>query len=229
MGTGSSPGDRAGLAVDAVVERDGFRVAVQLAAGAGETVGVIGDIGRGKSTVLSLIAGLTGAAQGFVRGPLEVWDDPAAGIWVDTGHRGVSHLPQRAALVDDVAAIDQVAAAAADPHRTGNGSADAARGVAEGLLDELGVPAQVYERAGWTLSGGETQRICLARTFATGASVVLLDDPYRALDARSARLVRGWLTGRLAGRTAITVVACSDPQDTIHLADRLVDLDVERA
>ena len=211
------------LHVDAVVRRGGFELAIRLDAAGGETIGVLGGVGSGKSTLLALIAGLVPATEGRVRYDDVAWDDPGAGIRVAPKDRCVSHLVQRPTLIDDVPAIDQVAAASST-HRLDNGSAAAARQAACDLLDELAVPAAVYERDGWTLSGGETQCICLARTFAAATPIVLLDDPYGSLDSRSAKRVRTWLTDRLAARSHLTIVACSDPQDTLHLADRLVDL-----
>ena len=181
------------VAVDAVVRRGDFSLRLQLELAAGETVALIGPIGTGKSTALSLISGAIGADDGQVVGPDQLWDDPAAGIWVAAAQRSVSHLRQRPSLIEDVAAIDQVKAAT-----TGN---------ARIILAELGLTEGVYSREGWTLSGGETQRVALAAAVAVPAHIILLDDPFAALDTRTGALVRAWLAERLARRVQSTVLA----------------------
>ena len=198
------------VAVDALVRHDTFEVRVRLELSAGETVALVGPIGAGKSTALSLISGIIGATAGQVHGPDRVWDDPATGIWVPPAERSVSHLRQRPTLIDDVAAIDQVKATT-----TGN---------ARAILAELDLAEGVYVRDGWTLSGGEVQRVALAAAVAVPAMVVLLDDPFAALDARTGALVRAWLAERLARRVHSTILACSDPEDAARLADWVVYL-----
>ncbi|MCC6437743.1 MAG: ATP-binding cassette domain-containing protein [Acidimicrobiales bacterium] len=211
------------LSVAARVRRDGFELTVELTAAPGEVVGLIGDIGSGKSTVLGLIAGVLRAEEGRVRGPGVVWDEPAASVWVPPEQRSVSYLRQRPQLADDVAAIDQVLAAMAVPN-AGNGAAHTARREAMSLLEDLGLHAGVAGRPGWTLSGGEAQRVALAVALAGRASVILLDDPFGAIDSRGGAAVRRWLVDRLARRGRTTIVACADPADTRHLADRVVEL-----
>ncbi len=220
-----------GLLVAATVRRGSFRLAVELQARAGETIGVLGQIGAGKSSVLALIAGVLRAEAGSVRGPDGMWDDPAAGIWLPPERRPLAYLAARSTLVDEIPVIDQVVAATrglngstSDAPRHTNGSAGARRDQAAALLEELGLPASVAAREGWTLSGGETQRAVLARTFAAAQAVVVLDDPFQALDSRSGDAVRRWLTQRLGSAAHVTVLACSDPRDTEHLADRVIDL-----
>ncbi len=211
------------LTVDALVRRGSFSLQARLQAGPGEVIGLVGDVGSGKSTVLALVAGLLRADEGLVQGPGALWDAPSTGVWVPPEQRSVSFLHQRPQLIDDVSALDQVLAALA-PATGGNGAAHTARREAMGLLEELGVHAGVAGRPGWTLSGGETQRVALAVALAGRATVILLDDPFGALDTRSGNTVRRWLTDRLARRGRTTLVACSDPADTRHLADRVVEL-----
>lgn len=198
------------VAVDAVVRRGAFELRLQLELAAGETVALIGPIGAGKSTALSLISGVIGASEGAVLGPDRIWDDPAAKIWVAPGDRAISHLTQRPTLVDHAPAIDQVKAAT-----TGN---------ARLVLAELGLTEGVYSREGWTLSGGEIQRVALAAAVAVPAQILLLDDPFAALDTRTGALVRAWLAERLARRVQSTVLACSDPADAARFADRVIEL-----
>lgn len=213
----------AALNLDGVVRRDSFELAVRLRVEVGETVGVLGDVGSGKSTLLAVLAGTQRLAHGRLEGPDAMWDEPAAQRWVPAQGRPVAYLPSRPQLADDVVAIDQVVAASGVAH-DGNGAVSAARRDAEALLDGLGVPAAVFGRAGWTLSGGESQRVALARCYASNAPIVLLDDPLAALDSRNLLLVRRWLAERFETERRTTVVACSDPADTRHLVDRFIEL-----
>lgn len=240
------PSELPGLSLDGRVERDAFVLVARLAASAGEVVGIVGEVGSGKSTLLGVLAGRLRLASGGLVGPDGVWDDPAAGRWRPEAERPVAYLPPRPTLAEDIAAIDQVieqaggppmdrsggrsggqagvsAAERAAPGPAGPSSED--RRAAEAMLEALGLAPGVYRRDGWTLSGGETQRVALARCFIASAAVVILDDPLAALDGRTRATVRQWLAGQLARRSAIVVLACSDPADTHLLADRLLPLD----
>lgn len=215
------------LVVAAVVARGAFHLTVDLRVGEGETVGLVGDIGSGKSTVLALVAGHVRVAAGVVAGPDEVWDDPAAGIWVPPEQRPLRYLPARPALMEHVPVIEQVMAAAVQgkdlPTRT-NGAARAVRERCLALLGEMGLPGPVAEREGWTLSGGETQRALVALAFVSDPPIVVLDDPFRALDSRSGLALRRWLSDRLRSGRQRALLTCADPSDTGHLADRTIDL-----
>jgi molybdate transport system ATP-binding protein len=220
-----------GLVVEATVRREELAVRVALAVGPGETVAVVGAMGSGKSTALALVAGRVAATAGRVIGPTGVWDDPARGVWVGEADRDVALLPQRPHLVDDVPALDQVAAALAvvpaDPDHPGvhaGADREGARLRAASVLAALGIPEAVAARDGWTLSGGEAQRVALAAAVTRPAGVLLLDDPFLALDARAGRVARDWLAGRLARHRGCVLVVCSDPADAERLADRVVRL-----
>ncbi len=213
------------LRVAANVRQGTFELRTDLSVGEGEIVGLVGDIGSGKSTVLALVAGLLRAVEGTVSGPERVWDDPAQGIWVPSERRELSYLAARPSLIDNVAVIEQVMAAATragDGSTPTNGAARALRERCLGLLDEVGLPASVAERDGWTLSGGETQRAVLVRAFVVGSPVLVLDDPFRALDTRSGLSVRRWLVDRLRAGGHRALLTCADPDDTLHLADRTI-------
>ena len=110
------------LRVAANVRQGTFELRVDLRVGEGEIVGLVGDIGSGKSTVLALVAGLLRAVEGTVSGPELVWDDPAHGIWVPPERRELSYLAARPSLIDNVAVIEQVMAAAT---QAGDGSTPA--------------------------------------------------------------------------------------------------------
>ena len=191
------------LQVDATVDLDGWSLPLRFTASPGEVVGLAGGVGAGKSTALRLVAGLIEASSGTVRFDGEVWDDPGAAMFVTPSARPVGFVRQRPELIDRQPARDQV-------------------GGHTELLAELGLASAVVERDGWTLSRGETQRVALAAAIGPEPTVLLLDDPFAALDSVTGRLVRDWLAGRLAARTGLTLLAASDPADLDRFATRIV-------
>ncbi len=194
-----------------VVALDGLDLTV----GAGEFVAIVGPSGCGKSTVLRVLAGLLvpDAGAATVHGH-DVVGRPGACAW----------LPQRDALL---------------PWRTvlGNavlGAEVAGRGVPEAersavaLLDRFGL-ADVADSWPAELSGGMRQRVAVLRTFLTPAPVLLLDEPFGALDALTRREMQTWLQEvwmqdreRGAGRAAVLVT--HDVEEALLLADRVVVL-----
>ncbi len=208
-----------GLHLDARLEREGFALTVHIDASEGEVVGIVGEVGSGKSTVLEALVGRLRLTAGRLVGPDGVWDDPVAGLWRPPAQRPVAYLPARPVLVADVAAVAQV--------RVGWGpevTTSPVSTAAETVLEELGLDPAVYQREGWTLSGGETQRVALARCFVAAPSVIILDDPLAALHGRTRVAVADWIAARLAARSATVILACSDPADTRALADRVLQL-----
>ncbi len=194
------------LEVDAVISRDAFSVRACFEAAEGEVVGLAGDIGSGKSTVLAAIAGLLPVSEGSVRFEDEAWDDPATGARKPAVERAVGYLPQRPSYPDEVTG----------PELLGD----------DGLrrIEDIGLRPDVVERAAWTWSGGETQRIALLAALQDDPALLLLDDPFAALDRRTGTLVREQLAGWLASRSGPTVLVTSDPADLARFASRVVTL-----
>jgi len=203
----------------AVVEDRGFDV--ELTVAEGETVAVLGPNGAGKSTLLALIAGLVRPDRGAARlGDRLLFDVDGRGRGpsLRPHERGVSMLAQDALLFPHLSALDNVAfgpRSAGVPRReAGRRAADwLARVDATGLADRR--PAQ--------LSGGQAQRIAVARALAAGPDLLLLDEPMAALDVSVAPALRRTLRDVLADRTAIVVT--HDVLDAFTLADRVVVLE----
>ncbi len=207
---------------------DGVRVAVQdrgaplldapeFALAPGETVALVGANGTGKSTVISLLAGLRRPEHGQVRvGPLELARvDPVS--W----RRWLAYLPERPALLSDTLAAN-LRLARADAGDDELAAALVAAG-AQSLLDRWpdGL-ATVLGVGGRLPSAGERQRIALARTLLRPASLYLLDEPTAHLDAQ-AELAAVTALGRvLAGSS--TLVVTHRPA-VLALADRVLRLD----
>lgn len=163
------------LEVKARVVREGFRLDVAFAAPPGVTV-LFGPSGSGKSTVLGVIAGLIRPDEGLVRVGDETWFDGARGVDVPVHRRRLAYVFQSLALFPHMTAEGNVAygidraVGRAERHRR-----------ARETLERMRV-GHLAGRRPKTFSGGEAQRVALARAFAVAPRVVLLDEPFSALD-----------------------------------------------
>jgi thiamine transport system ATP-binding protein len=208
------------LAVRGVTVRFGSEAAlrdVDLEVAAGEVLAVLGPSGSGKSTLLRVIAGLQPLDAGTVT--LDGLDRTPT----PPHRRGVGLMFQDHALFPH---LDVGANVGFGLRMQGREPAEVAARVDE-LLGLVGLPG-VGSRAIHTLSGGEQQRVALARSLAPEPSVLLLDEPLGALD----RPLRERLVGELRSlfrRLALTVVAVThDQQEAFALADRLVVMEAGR-
>lgn len=194
------------LSVDTVVRREAFSVRARLDVADGEAVGLAGDVGSGKSTVLAAIAGVLPIETGRITCGDDVWADAGAGVHVPATARGAGYLAPRPLFPDELSGTELL------------GVDVAAR------CAELGLRDDVVARAAWTWSGGETQRIALLRAVAGDPTVLLLDDPFAALDRRTGATVRDWLAVQLTTRRGSTVLVAPDPADLARFATRVVTL-----
>ncbi|HEX9463784.1 MAG TPA: phosphonate C-P lyase system protein PhnL [Alphaproteobacteria bacterium] len=158
---------------------------LDLAVNAGECVVLSGPSGVGKSTVLRCIYGNYKPQAGVVR----VRHDGRMVDVVTAHHRLVAELRRRTIgyvsqflrVVPRVPTLDVVA----EPLRRTGVPAETARARAGDLLDRLAIPERLWQLAPQTFSGGEQQRVNIARGLAVEAPVLLLDEPTSALDAEN--------------------------------------------
>jgi ATP-binding cassette subfamily F protein uup len=163
---------------------------VTLGVSAGERIGVVGENGNGKSTLLRLIAG---------------FEQPDAGTLVRAGDVELALLDQRDELDERSTIRETLVGARADHEWAGDG---AFRGVLDGLLGGVAMTrfAQGIETPIAGLSGGERRRIALARLLLDGAELLLLDEPTNHLDVESV----DWLARHLAARRGALLVVTHD-------------------
>ncbi len=154
--------------------RGEFTVDVELACPPGITC-VMGPSGSGKSTVLAVLAGLQTPDRGRVELAGEVWVDRERDIEVPVHQRRLAYVFQGLALFPHMTALRNVEYGMAQLARP------AREARAKQLLDKLGV-GHLANRRPRTFSGGEAQRVALARALARSPKLVLLDEPYSALD-----------------------------------------------
>ena len=176
----------------------------------GAFVSIVGPSGCGKSTLLRVLAGLLVPTAGTAT----IAGAPVAGR---TGH--VAYMPQRDLLLPWRRALGNATVGA---EIAGVPAAEARRR-AQALFGRFGLEG--FERA-WPaqLSGGMRQRLALLRTFLCGRDVLLLDEPFGALDAITRRDMHGWLQQVLAGDRRTVLLVTHDVEEALVLSDVVVVL-----
>jgi len=206
---------------EVIVRIDGHTLldGVTLSVAAEEHVLLVGPSGSGKSTLLRAIAGLVTPASGSVRLFGRVASDGGRAL-LAPHERGIGMLFQGAALWPHMGVRETVEFVLA---RRGV-ARSARRAKAEGLLEMCGLVGFEKRRAA-SLSGGEAQRLGLARALGSEPRILLLDEPLGPLDAPRREALLDSL-GALRRDVGLTVVHVThDPDEARRIADRTVTLD----
>lgn len=179
---------------------------------AGEQVAIVGESGAGKSTILSLIGGFLEPSAGTIL----IDGRPLASLDLDDIRRHIAFLPQRAFLFDATIA-ENIAMG-----RPGDIAAALRAARADEFVARLpdGVASRIGE-GGAGLSGGEAQRLMLARALFSPAPLVLMDEPTAHLDAATEAAVGEAIAALSAGRTRLTI---AHRLRTVEAADRVLVL-----
>ncbi len=206
------------IAIDHVVKSFGsFRALddVSLDLPPGELVALLGPSGCGKTTLLRIIAGLEAADSG------RILLDGKDATDKDVRERQVGFVFQHYALFRHMTVFENVAfGLRVKPRATRPKEAEIRRRVTE--LLELVQLAWLKDRYPAQLSGGQRQRIALARALAVEPQVLLLDEPFGALDAKVRKELRRWLR-RLHDELHISsVFVTHDQEEALEVADRVV-------
>lgn len=212
------------LLADVEVRLDEFHEDVHLEVADGEVVAVLGPNGAGKTTLLRALAGVTPLTGGSIVLDGLVLDDPGRGVLVPPDRRSCGLVFQEHLLFPH---LDALANVAFGPRRRGASKA-AAFAVARDWLERLEV-ADVAHQQPRSLSGGQSQRVALARSLATGPRLLLLDEPMAALDVTQRSAVRRLLRDHVVRSGTSCVLVTHDPLDATALADTIVLVDEGRA
>jgi iron(III) transport system ATP-binding protein len=217
---GRSPGEAApqAIAVDRLAVSYGdVRVLIDasLTAAAGTMTCVLGPSGCGKTTLLRAIAGFEPARAGSIRIAGRIVEDPDTRLPPE--QRRVGYVPQEGALFPHLSVAANVGFAFGRSGRLARQSR--ARRIGE-LLDLVGM-SELASRMPHQLSGGQQQRVSVARALASDPQIVLLDEPFAALDAALRDRLRHDIRDvlRSAGMTALLVT--HDRAEALSLADQV--------
>ncbi|WP_332662108.1 sulfate/molybdate ABC transporter ATP-binding protein [Aeromicrobium sp.] len=201
------------LHIDATINARDVDVSLEVAPG--EIVAILGPNGAGKSTVLAAIAGVLRPDSGRATLDDDVLFDLDAGAWQPAHTRGTALLAQDPLLFPHLSVVDNVAFGPRSAGRTRSQS----RAAALTWLETVDA-ADLEHRRPAELSGGQAQRIAVARALAAEPRLLLLDEPMAALDITVVPAMRQVLRRVLAGRSAIIVT--HDVLDALLLADRVL-------
>jgi sulfate/thiosulfate transport system ATP-binding protein len=188
---------------------------VSLNVESGELVALLGPSGCGKTTLLRIIGGLEDADRGTIR----VSGQDAAGV--NAAERGVGFVFQHYALFRHLTVFENVAFGLRVRPKKTRLSESAIRSSVVRLL-ELVQLRGLADRLPAELSGGQRQRVALARALATEPRVLLLDEPFSALDAKVREELRLWLRRLHEELHATTLFVTHDQEEALDLADRIV-------
>ena len=200
---------------DAELALDAFNYSAAFSA-EGEILVLFGHSGAGKSITLQLIAGLRRPGRGQISVSGRVATDTSTGLFVRPQDRGVGYVVQDLALFPHMSVAENV--------RFGMTPEARRSGRDRELLYQLGLSG-FDDRKPRTLSGGQQQRVALARALARDAQVLLLDEPFSALDESLRRSLRRELL-RLRAELGLTILFVTHDLREAHLlADRIAVFD----
>lgn len=176
--------------------------------GAGQTLAVVGPSGCGKSTLLELICGLQ---------PLESGTIEAGGMTGAADRLELcAYMPQADCLLPWYSAIDNAALAL----RNRGLSRSRARSESAGLFERFGL-ADFEDSHPSELSGGMRQRVAFLRTLLSNKEVLLLDEPFAALDAITRAELQEWLLPAMLAEQRTVVLVTHDVEEALYLGDQV--------
>jgi NitT/TauT family transport system ATP-binding protein len=188
---------------------------VHLGVGPGEFVSVVGPTGCGKSTLLNVAAGLLPPSTGTVR----VFGQPLEGLNRRAGYmfQSESLMPWRTALANVTAGLEFRGVPLAD-----------ARSQADDWLKRVGLGG-FGDRYPHQLSGGMRKRTSLAQTLALDPDIILMDEPFSALDVQTRQLMENEVLDLWAARRKAVLFITHDLDEAIAMSDRVVVLSASPA
>jgi NitT/TauT family transport system ATP-binding protein len=184
---------------------------LDLEVGERDVVGIVGPSGCGKSTLLELVAGLAKPTAGSIE--VQGRSEGASRL------RSCAYMPQRDLLLPWLRAVDNAALAL----RNRGAGRDEARRAAHPLFARFGLAGFERTRPA-ELSGGMRQRVAFLRTLLAGKPVLLLDEPFGALDTITRGEMQEWLAGALSVEPRTVLLVTHDVEEALYLCDRVVVL-----
>ncbi len=186
-----------------------FTLDVSLSCKDGEILSIVGPSGSGKTTILRLIAGLDSPDEGVITCGDRTWSDSRRRVALPVQKRGLAMVFQDFALFPHCSVFKNVCFAAED------------KSLAENLMKRFGI-WHLKESSSHAISGGERQRTAICQALAKEPEVLLMDEPFSALDPLTRRSLRIGLA-EMKRELAIPIIHVThDIKEALFLGDEIV-------
>ncbi|MBB5372226.1 ABC transporter ATP-binding protein [Acidocella aromatica] len=185
---------------------------INFSVAAGELVAILGASGSGKTTLLRLIAGFLRPDSGTIRLDGHLLADGRQSLPPE--RRGIGYVAQEGALFPHLSVAENIVFGLPRAQRRAKAR------VAE-LLELVGLPEHYANRAPQQLSGGEQQRVALARALAPHPRMLLLDEPFSALDAGLRAETRAAVASALCAANATAILVTHDQPEALAMGSRV--------
>jgi len=188
---------------------------VSLTVKTGELIALLGPSGSGKTTLLRIISGLEYADSG------EIFIDREETSHLPVQNRRIGFVFQHYALFRHMSVFDNIAFGLRVKDRDKRPDEASIKAKVMKLIDLVHLTG-LHDRFPSKLSGGQRQRVALARALAVDPKVLLLDEPFGALDAKVRKELRRWLRKLHDDLNITTIFVTHDQEEAMELADRVV-------
>lgn len=199
-------------------------IQIDLECASGELHALVGPSGSGKTTVLRTIAGLRQASSGKIECDSEIWFENQAFSSpkksLSAAQRSCGFLFQQYALFPHLNAIENVCI----PLQNSGSNSNKRKSIAREWLEQMGI-SDLAERMPHQLSGGQQQRVALARALARKPKVLLLDEPFSAIDAPTRQSLYKTLADLRKDLNIPILLVTHDLREADLLADRITVID----
>ena len=207
------------LKIDCLLERNNFRLDVQLEATPRSVLAITGENGSGKTSTLDMISGLLACTKGKILSNDKVFDDAATGEFLQPEFRGVSTVFQGGNLFNHLSVTRNIT--------FGRGVAFKDTSRFHEVVAQFNLESLLSHKPS-TLSGGQRQRVALARAFLAPSEVLLLDEPTTSLDIDSREGVIKTMQDFFKTYGGVVILVSHDVAEVAELATQVAKIEVSR-
>ena len=207
------------LKIDCLLERNNFRLDVQLEATPRSVLAITGENGSGKTSTLDMISGLLACTKGKILSNDKVFDDAATGEFLQPEFRGVATVFQGGHLFNHLSVTRNIT--------FGRGVAFKDTSRFNEVVTQFNLESLLSHKPS-TLSGGQRQRVALARAFLAPSEVLLLDEPTTSLDIDSREGVINTMQDFFKTYGGVVILVSHDVAEVAELATQVAKIEVSR-